>query len=80
VSSSLPIDGGIFGAPGCFVWNDPLLLAGIATSNTGTAGLRFVVPSPTGNARAYVHWWNYDKNANAVGVTTSNYAKILLGN
>lgn len=51
-----------------------------AADSGGKAALQFTVPNPTGAARGYVHWWNFDKAANALGVTSSNYAKILLGN
>jgi len=77
---SLPYDTSGLGAPGCFIWNDPLAFVPTATNTSGNATLKFTVPSATGAARAYVHWWNFDKAANSLGVTSSNYAKILLGN
>lgn len=78
-TGAFPFDAGPIGAPGCNIWNDWLLLAPAATDKSGNATLKFVVPKVGGAPRSYCHWWNFDKAANALGVTSSNYAKILLG-
>jgi hypothetical protein len=75
---TFPFDVGPLGAPGCFIWNDWVGFVPTTTNRSGVAALKFNVPKLAG-ARAYLHWWNLDKAANALGVTSSNYAKILLG-
>jgi hypothetical protein len=76
---TFPIDAGPLGAPGCFIWNDWSGFVATATDKSGGATLKFTVPKIGSAPRAYVHWWNFDKNANTLGVTSSNYGKILMG-
>jgi len=76
---TFPYDVGPLGAPGCFIWNDWVGFVAAATDKSGMATLKFTVPKVGSAPRAYVHWWNFDKAANALGITSSNYAKILLG-
>ena len=77
---TLPFDLAPLGAAGCFVRNDPLLLLFAATNTSGLASLNLPIPSLTGNARLYMHWWNLDGQANAFGWTTSNLGQMILGN
>ncbi len=77
---TFPIDAGPLGARGCFIWNDWLAFAATSTDrSTGNAILDLTVPARRNAPRAYAHWWNLDPKANALGMTSSNYAKILLG-
>jgi hypothetical protein len=77
--TTLPLDGALIGAPGCFIWNQNLLQVGTVSDPTGNGVLKFAIPNGGGTPRIYVHWWNLDPTANALGITSSNYGKILMG-
>jgi len=80
LATTLPLDMGIFGAPGCFIWNDPLLRIPLVTDKNGAIKFTVSVPPLANSGTAYVHWWVLDTAANAFGVTSSDYATIILGN
>ncbi|MCA8957840.1 MAG: hypothetical protein KDC87_17320, partial [Planctomycetes bacterium] len=75
----LPLDMGIFGAPGCMIWNDPILQVGAVTNTTGAIDFKVTIPSAFGSGTVYAHWWVRDVGANSFGVTTSDYATFILG-
>lgn len=77
----LPIDLGVFGAPGCmqYVTTDAMSVA--VTDASGTAQKAFVLPNSAAytGVRLYGQWVCLDLAANALGATTSDYARILIG-
>lgn len=78
----LPIDLGIYGAPGCMQHIAVDASSGAATDAAGAALRSFTVPNSTAynGIRLYAQWACLDLPANALGLTTSDYARVLIGN
>lgn len=77
-----PLDLTPVGAPNCTVYTNQLVGIGMVASASGTATLSIGVPndpSLTG-LKLYWQWADLDAAANALGLTTSNYGRSLLGN
>lgn len=79
-TSSLPLDMAIFGAPNCFIWNDPLIRVPLVTNASGQITITSTVPATATFGTVFAHWWVADASANAFGVASSDYATIILGN
>ena len=77
---TFPFDLKPLGAPGCLVWNEPLVTAGLGIDQSGNGKTFVPIPSFIGNLRLYTHVWNLDPLANSWGVTTTNLGVILPGN
>jgi hypothetical protein len=77
----LPFDMTAIGAPGCKFYQDWLLSfpALVDGSGVGAAILGFPNDPSLVGARLFSGWLNVDAQANPAGVTTSGYAKIILG-
>ena len=78
---NLPFDLGPLGAPGCSLWNDAVTFFAGPVGPQGKASVLLPIPkSPVlVGARLSAGWMNLDFKANALGVTTSSYAKLILG-
>ncbi|MFQ5503877.1 MAG: hypothetical protein ACE5F1_03660 [Planctomycetota bacterium] len=67
-------------AGGCLLYQTPDAVLGLKADAGGKLGLKFPVPAtaPLG-VRLYAQFLPGDKQANALGLTASNYGRILLG-
>ena len=77
----LPVDLSVINAPGCMLWIDPLVMLGVGvTSASGYATTVFPVPSDAQllAARLYMSWTFLDP-ANPLGLVTSDYGLLILG-
>lgn len=77
-----PFDLGVYGMPGCFQYFSPAATQLAFSDSSGTAPYPFAVPNSSGLAGVllYAQWACLDAPVNAVGITTSDYARLLLGN
>jgi hypothetical protein len=77
----LPFDLSGLGASGCNIWNNHLFYFVAAVDGFGTA--QAILPFPNDSslfaARMFASWLNVDAQANPLNLTTSSYAKIILG-
>ncbi len=78
---NLPFDLGPMGAPGCFLWTSVLTFFVRPVGPKGGASLPLGVPGSSAliGARLTAQWLNLDSRANTLGLTTSSYAKLILG-
>ena len=76
-----PFDMALFSAPGCMIYHDGLITVGLVTTTNGTALLNLGVPNDPGvtGLKLYFQFGNQDPAANGLGLTTSNYGRILVG-
>jgi hypothetical protein len=76
-----PFDLTPIGGVGCTIYHDVLVAIGTGTT-TGSAALPLAIPNAAGlvGYKAYFQWVVLDVAANALGVTTSNYGRALIGN
>lgn len=79
-SVPLPYDLAPWGAGGCQLWSEPLVLIGTVTDASGNATLPLAIPAdPTLSiGRAFATWVQVDPPANPMGVTFSGYMKLIL--
>jgi hypothetical protein len=79
---TLPFDLAPVGAPGCFLWNDQLLVLPGPVNAAGNGTVPVPIPnvSEIVRARLYGSFAQQDAAANAFGWTTSNYIKFWTGN
>jgi hypothetical protein len=77
-----PLDLAPFGAPGCVLYIDQVVSVPMVTTANGTSSLPLTIPNDPAlvGLKLYFQWANLDTAANALGVTTSNYGRALLGN
>jgi hypothetical protein len=73
----LPLDLGIIGAPGCKVWNDVLISLATVTNASGAATYSLPLPTSIPLLRINATYGVLDAGANALGLATSSYLKIL---
>jgi hypothetical protein len=78
---TMPIDLVIAGAPGCRLYQSIDALVGLPTSATGTASLPATVPNNQGlvGVSIYTQFAPLDQAANAMGMTVSDFGRILIG-
>ncbi|MCB9870598.1 MAG: matrixin family metalloprotease [Planctomycetes bacterium] len=75
-----PIDLRPFGAPGCTWFVSDLLWLGYNCDANGRASTVLTVPNNAARClRVYFQWFCVDGPANSLGLTTSNYGRILTG-
>ncbi|MEZ5989898.1 MAG: hypothetical protein R3F30_12385 [Planctomycetota bacterium] len=77
----LPVDLGIIGAKGCWLYVSLDLLFGVPTDASGNASVRFPIPNDRSlvRNRVYFQYAPIDATANNLGLTTSNYGRVLIG-
>jgi hypothetical protein len=76
------IDLGVIGASGCTMYvQNAITIAGV-TNTSGVFSLKATIPN--NNAllcvRAYFQYFPFDRQANSLGITPSNYGCVLVGN
>lgn len=76
---TLPFDLGALQAPGCMLWTDILLTVGAPVLGNGTATVPLALPAATAGLWFTATWVGFDAQANALGLVTSDYAKLLVG-
>lgn len=78
---ALPFDLTPLGAPGCRIWTAPIMQMGAPVTPSGTAQIKLGIPvDPAINgARLNAGGLNMDSKANSLGMTTSSYARIIIG-
>ncbi len=71
-----------FGAAGCHLYSPVTLLLAGACGNTGAFGLKVQIPNNQSLIcqRAYAQYFPFDQKANPLGLTATNYGRILVGN
>lgn len=81
-SPAYPFDLGGLGAPGCFQYQDILTVQTVPLDAVGSGAAQLVVPTDPSyvNVRLYSQYACVDPGTNTLGLTTSNYGRILLGN
>ena len=77
----LPFDLTGLGAPGCPLYVDFTAVQGTVTDPAGLGQVPTAVPNTPAliNLRVYQQFMPLDQAANALGLTTSNYGRVLLG-
>jgi hypothetical protein len=76
-----PIDLAIAGAPGCRLYHAPLALVGQVTDAAGAISILAAAPmsaSAVGTS-VYVQFAPSDRQANAMGMTVSDFGRVLFG-
>ncbi|MEZ5989902.1 MAG: hypothetical protein R3F30_12405 [Planctomycetota bacterium] len=77
----LPLDLGFLGAGGCLLAVGPDFPSGAPTDTSGTASIKLPIPNDSSLVRAKL-WWQWlpvDKQANQLGLTVSNFGRVLIG-
>ena len=77
-----PADLGALGMPGCFQYFTPAATRLVLTDASGGAVFPYAIPNSGafGGVLIYGQYACLDSGANALGITTSDYARLLLGN
>jgi hypothetical protein len=77
-----PLELSSYGMPGCFQFHDTASVLFIGLNGIGTGSVPFTIPNDGGlvGVKFYSQFACIDPGANATGVTTSNYNRILIGN
>lgn len=76
-----PIEMTPMGAPRCLIFQSMDTLVPLVANASGQHSAQYKThSSPLGCAAWYVQFFVHDKQANAFGWTTSNYARVLVGN
>jgi hypothetical protein len=75
------VDLGPAGAPGNRLYTTPTLTLPLATGADGRAALPIALPDGPGlvGVQAFLQWAILDPPANALGVVTSDAARIVIG-
>jgi hypothetical protein len=73
----LPFDLNPLGAKGCMVWHDHLFSLSTGTSAAGAGSVKLFVPAGFPRVRIYASWWCVDKKANTLGLTVSDFGKMV---
>ncbi len=82
LATGFPVDLGLIGAPTCFLWHEIIASVPFATGLTGSASLPLPIPANPNiiGTSMLASWVMLDPAANAIGVTTSDYARVKFGN
>ncbi|MFO1078846.1 MAG: hypothetical protein U1E73_14080 [Planctomycetota bacterium] len=77
-----PLDLGNFGMPGCLQYTDNIASLLVFLDGSGAAAKLFGIPNNGGliGVKVFTQFACVDPTANATGLTTSNYGRILIGN
>jgi hypothetical protein len=76
-----PLDLAIINAPGCMMYFNNLVTLPMVYTPNGTYSIKLPVPKGTRPCeRAYFQFFVFDRRANPLGVTSSDYGRILTGN
>ena len=78
---TLPLSLAPFGAPGCSIYNDPLIGLVVAVNSSGTAGVNVPIPNSgdlVGKA-FFSQFLCVDRAANTLGLTFSNGYQTTIG-
>lgn len=77
----LPLDLGPLSAPGCALHVDTFLVLGTVTDPAGQGQVQVAIPGDSAliNTRVYQQYLPLDPAANPLGLTASNYGRVLLG-
>ncbi|MCA8954930.1 MAG: hypothetical protein KDC87_02590, partial [Planctomycetes bacterium] len=75
-----PLNLSIIGASSCYMYFDNVLVVGASTNSSGSHAITLPIPveTPPG-VRVYFQYFPRDPRANAAGLLTSNYVKLLTG-
>ena len=81
-SHANPIDMTPMGAPGCFIYETIDMLLPVVANSAGSYSIKFNVPkkAPITCPTTYIQMFPKDARANAMGLSSSNYVRIVLGN
>ncbi len=75
------LDFGAFAAPGCRMYVQNLVTIAGASDSSGKYSLTAKIPAkPPLCQPVYLQFFAFDKTANGLGVTSSNYGRALTGN
>lgn len=79
---NFPVDLTPLNAPGCLLYTDPLVVLGTLSDASGASAIPLGIPSSPSyvGVKVYTQWLNLDAQANGLGLTTSNYGRVLIGN
>lgn len=77
-----PLDLGILGMPGCKQYFGVSSATAVFTDPVGGASISTVVPASAAlvGILFYAQWACFDPPANAMGITSSDYGRVLVGN
>lgn len=77
-----PFELSSYGMPGCYQYFSPASTLLALTDGAGAAPYPFAVPNSSAftGMLVYAQWACLDLPANTLGITTSDYARLLLGN
>ena len=80
-ATQTPTDMAPFGAPNCSIFTSLEVVLGATANASGSLSSQFTVPkySVLICRNFYVQFFPLDNNANAFGVSASNYGRILVG-
>ena len=76
-----PLDFTVFSAPGCKMYVRNLLTIAGACDSSGRYSLTAKIPTNSPLCKpVYLQFFAFDKSANGLGLTSSNYGRALTGN
>jgi hypothetical protein len=70
---------GAINMPGCYLYTDLVFASLIALDATGAGSLPLAMPATAIGAHFYTQYACLDVSANGLGVTVSNYGRVLVG-
>ena len=75
-----PLDLSVINMPGCYLYTDLIFTSLIALDATGAGSLPLAIPATGTGFLYYTQYACLDASANALGITMSNYGRVLTGN
>jgi hypothetical protein len=78
----VPVDLAIVNAPGCRIYHPQTILTTVVTTAAGGYSATFTTPTTAAavGVAVYVQSFPRDPTANGLGLTASNYVRVLIGN